>query len=145
MINRIKTTHMSIFLIFILSGIVSINCSRTMLVGTKWKYIINSAGNDTLLFNRNVEISFVNSNKIQLFDGCNESVFGYSANEKGNIRIDAYHLTKDCENTTTGMKIHSRLMDIFLDAAKYKLNGDTLLIYSRAEKGLDIYTFIKNM
>jgi hypothetical protein len=41
------------------------------------------------------------------------------------------------------MKIHSKIMDAFLDAAKYELKGDTLLIYSRAPNGLDIYTFVK--
>lgn len=143
MLCKSKTIQNSILFASIMIAISIISCAHTILSGTKWKYVESAKKNDSLFINRNIEIEFINSNKILLHDECNESDFGYAAKKNGNLRIDSYHLTKDCENTTNGMKIHSKLMDILLDAAKYELKGDTLLIFSRAQKGFDIYTFLK--
>jgi hypothetical protein len=142
MFKRIKMVYLAMLLASLMIGMVLLNCSRTILTGTKWKHIVVSE-NDSLFNNRNIEILFVNSNKILLLDSCDKSYFGYSAYKNGNIRIDSYNLTNDCENTTKGMHIHSKLMDFLLDAAKYKILGDTLLIYSRAHGGVDKYTFLK--
>jgi cytochrome c oxidase assembly protein Cox11 len=138
-----KNKGFMIQLASILIAVNVISCTNTGLSGTTWKYIESATNADSLFRNRNIEIKFVNTNKILLHDECNESVFEYVAKKNGNLRIDSYHLTKDCENTTTGMNIHSNLMYVFSEAGKFNLKGDTLLIYSRAQKGLDIYTFVK--
>ena len=142
-----KQNKTMLILLFFISTITigPISCSNTILPGTNWKYIESISENDSLFRNRNIEIEFVTSNKIVLKDECNESNFSYRAMKNGFIRVDSYLLVKDCKAVAMNIMINSKIVDAISDAAKYKIKGDTLLIFSRSENRLSKFTFIRKM
>ena len=61
-----KNTCFWIQLASILIAVNIISCAHSVLSGTKWKYVESATKTDSLFSKRNIEIEFVNTNRILL-------------------------------------------------------------------------------